>query len=169
MLHNGLAAALILAVTNQARHDSAITNAQERLFQLLEAVSDNTDNQFWSPHKRGLMALKQIYEEQKLAADQGHGQLHQAGHDTARGSMTDANLIPFSQLDTAPMVATSGLTQDGLQPSSSLGFSFDSQLVLPELLPYLPEGMSSNGYTTNDIFDSILWGDYLKDDGYNQG
>jgi hypothetical protein len=64
MLHNGLAAAIVLATAVQARHDSAVAEAQKRLFIAIEAASDGITDQFWRPHQRGLMVLKKIVENQ---------------------------------------------------------------------------------------------------------
>lgn len=146
MLHNGLAAALILAITGFSRVNHDVAELQERLFKTIcEApAEDENDDQFWGPHKRGLLALKKMHESQNV---------EQIKPPSSVSSMRDVGAS--SQIRPALTAIQGG-------PITNPEFlSFDLQAV-NDLLDFLPQEMVDNEPIIDDIFDSVIWGGYSE-------
>ncbi|EXJ72349.1 uncharacterized protein A1O5_04853 [Cladophialophora psammophila CBS 110553] len=144
MLHNGLASALILAITGQIKHDPSVAAMLERLFTTLQAnsPSDTDAKQLWDPHERGLQALQRMYERQTLGAASSHTPI------------ADRGTLP-SLSTAAGMAGTSGPSATEIFEVDY--FAFDPQ-SMGEISAFLPNSGSYGDLMVDDVFDSVLWG-----------
>lgn len=155
MLHNGLAAALILAIMGQTRYDIAVAEAQERLFEIVSGEHHATGgegDERWGPHKRGLLALQKIHERQKSEPANT-----QQENPTAQIQLGRSDSHEPSQLVSSPPA-------EGLQGGPDLEYPLFSTQA-EDFSSFLPEGSDIHDLMVDDIFDSVLWGDYREESG----
>ncbi|KAH8705942.1 hypothetical protein BGW36DRAFT_368435 [Talaromyces proteolyticus] len=159
MLHNGLASALILAITGYSKVDREVVELQGRLFRTLydQPDADGTENRFWGPHRRGLLALKEMYEHQSSRnADQQNTLTVQTQFPS---NIPDTNLQD-AQSNLPPIVGSERTEAELLSDFSNLDyFSLDPQMI-GEISSFLPDNTNENEIMIDDIFDAVLWGGY---------
>ncbi|OQV10650.1 Fungal specific transcription factor domain-containing protein [Cladophialophora immunda] len=152
MLHNGLASALILAITGQIKHDSSVASMLERLFATLRADSSPSEastKELWDPHERGLWALQRMYERQTMEATSSIMPLA----DPVMGTISaGAGNGGVSTPSPAP-----GPVPSAAEPFDIDYFTFDPQSI-GEISAFLPENVTDGDLMVDDVFDSVLWG-----------
>ncbi|EXJ90724.1 hypothetical protein A1O1_03828 [Capronia coronata CBS 617.96] len=163
MLHNGLTSALVLAITGQTRRRPSVARLNSRLFETLTRYSaeDEQGGHFWGPHSRAISALKKIDLRRNAETTQEYRPADDISN-VVPTSLKSGQHLDLERQETnlpGPMAgSTSGISP---QDQGYDNYAFDPE-IFNDLSAYLPASEPGNDLVLDDIFDSVLWGDYAS-------
>jgi len=169
MLHNGLTSALVLAITGQTRRQPFVAELQSRLFETLSRYPSETEQAgpFWGPHSRAISALKKIDEHRRMETTEAP-QPNEPSEPVDPSSLDQCQPLRPQETRSASSALFATAPAAGALSGSQENYMFDPKTI-DDLSTLLPDTTSKSDLILDDIFDSVLWGDYGgEQDAFNQ-